>query len=90
MCISAFQTHSEVGVGEEWGGWLQGLCGIFGVFFELFGERRRVKHHCQVPLAIPGGCAAHLIFPQLLQGSRGGWCGDKGDSQDCPTKGAGQ
>lgn len=41
MCISAFQTHSEVGVGEEWGGWLQGLCGIFGAFFELFGERRK-------------------------------------------------
>lgn len=37
MRVSAFQTHSEVGVGEEWGwaaaGWVvPGPCGILGTF----------------------------------------------------------
>lgn len=71
MWISAFQTHSEVGVGEEWGwaavGWVApGAPWNFWGFFELFGERRMGKHHYQVTLAVPRGCAAHLILPQLL------------------------
>lgn len=32
MCISAFQTHSEVGVGEEWGGGSRGSVEFLGFF----------------------------------------------------------
>lgn len=79
MWVSAFQTHSEVGVGlGRCGvGGSRGPGGILGAFLSYLvkGEGGSTRTRCLWPFQ-------EDVLP--IPSFHNCWCGDKGDSQDTP------